>query len=186
MTPPDERPQLLLWGFMGAGKSTTGRIVAARRGVAFVDLDERIAADEEASVAEIFAMRGEAAFRALEARHLAELLDRPAARVVALGGGTLLDASLRARALTEAFVVVLDVDRDSALARVSVAERPLLGGDSAGESADSPSANNPARRAARLLAARASAYCAAHHFVDARRRIPEVVADLDAAWKHHS
>jgi shikimate kinase / 3-dehydroquinate synthase len=175
MTPPGERPQLLLWGFMGAGKSTTGRLVAAQRGVAFVDLDERIAAAEGMSIAEIFTTRGEAAFRALEARHLAELLDGPAVRVVALGGGTLLDASLRARALAEAFVVVLEVDRDSALARVSVAERPLLGADPA---------EDPAARAERLLAARASAYRAAHHFIDARRSADEIVADLDAAWKH--
>ncbi len=72
---------------MGCGKSTVGRALAEALGVPFMDLDERIVQAFGASIPEIFARRGEAAFRTEETRQLRETL-RLERVVVATGGGT--------------------------------------------------------------------------------------------------
>ena len=72
---PPTLPTLLLQGFMGTGKSTAGRLVAARAGVPFVDLDEAVEARAERSIPELFAADGEPAFRRLEAEELARALE---------------------------------------------------------------------------------------------------------------
>ncbi len=76
---------ILLVGSSGVGKSSLGFELAKLTGLPFHDLDRRIEAAEGRGVAEIFAQSGEAAFRALEACHLAPLLAKPA--IVAVGGG---------------------------------------------------------------------------------------------------
>lgn len=87
---------LVLAGFMGTGKSTVGRLLAARLGVPFVDLDQRVESRQGRSVSEIFAREGEGAFRAAETRALEEALALPERSVIALGGGTLHQAENRA------------------------------------------------------------------------------------------
>jgi shikimate kinase/3-dehydroquinate synthase len=77
---------VVLVGFMGAGKTTVGHLLAEKLGLPFVDSDLVIEQRERRSVREIFDRDGEPAFRALEHRIVAELLDGPAA-VLALGGG---------------------------------------------------------------------------------------------------
>ena len=81
--------KLFLIGFMGAGKSTIGPLLANRLGIPFLDLDERIERRARRSIPEIFQSDGEACFRALETRLLRELYEEPAA-VVALGGGCVI------------------------------------------------------------------------------------------------
>ena len=76
---------LALIGGSGAGKSTLGRELAQRLGLAFLDLDEAIAAAAGQSIAHIFATAGEPAFRHLEQACLLRALERPA--VLALGAG---------------------------------------------------------------------------------------------------
>src|SRR5688572_13678070 len=68
------RRPLLLSGFMASGKSMLGRLVAERAGRELIDLDARIERRAGRSVSQIFAERGEPAFRALEAEALAEVL----------------------------------------------------------------------------------------------------------------
>jgi shikimate kinase len=89
---------VFLVGFMGAGKSTVGRILAQRLAWAFYDLDMVIEAQEKMSVATIFATAGEPRFRELERAALAKLLQnelRRADAVVALGGGAFAQAENR-------------------------------------------------------------------------------------------
>ena len=82
------RHSLFLVGFMGAGKSTVGRILADRLGWAFYDLDTIIEAHEQNTIANIFADAGEPKFRELERVALSVLLkDLQNHAVVALGGG---------------------------------------------------------------------------------------------------
>ncbi len=78
---------LFLVGYMGCGKSTIGRTVAKRLGVEFVDMDRRIEERAAMSVAEVFASRGEAAFRQMERAMLEELTGGEGDRIVATGGG---------------------------------------------------------------------------------------------------
>ena len=116
---------------MGAGKSTVGRLLAARLGTRFADSDDVVAERAGRTVAEIFAMEGEAVFRGLERAAVAELVQAPqaeagAAGVVALGGGAVQDPSTRAL-LRSAFVAYLEVSYAEVLARVGGdGGRPVL------------------------------------------------------------
>src|SRR5262245_36041510 len=120
------RRPLLIGGFMATGKTTVGRRVAELTGVPFDDLDSRIEARSGATVAAIFQHEGEAAFRKLEREELARILTDGGARVVALGGGALVDRTLRHRALDQAVVVTLDAPTEVILERATTGpERPL-------------------------------------------------------------
>ncbi|HUP37360.1 MAG TPA: shikimate kinase [Candidatus Limnocylindria bacterium] len=77
---------VILVGFMGAGKSSVGRLLARRLGRCFVETDDMITAREGRSIPEIFAQRGEASFRALE-EDAVRLLALKSGDVIATGGG---------------------------------------------------------------------------------------------------
>ncbi len=84
---PTTTQRIVLTGFMGAGKTTVGRLLAESLGWAFLDLDRHLEARAGHSVAELFATRGEAHFRRLESSALANALSHTQT-VIALGGGT--------------------------------------------------------------------------------------------------
>ncbi len=77
---------IVLVGFMGAGKTTIGNLLAAKLGLPFADSDQVIEQRSGRPVSRIFAEDGEPAFRALEHQVIAELLDGPD-MILALGGG---------------------------------------------------------------------------------------------------
>lgn len=79
-------PTIVLVGFMGAGKSTIGRLLARRLGRCFVETDDIIVSTAGCSIPEIFRRDGEARFRALEAE-VVEGLREKRGDVVATGGG---------------------------------------------------------------------------------------------------
>jgi shikimate kinase len=83
---PPHLDRIVLTGFMGSGKTTTGRLLADRLNWTFLDLDHEIERRSGLSVPEIFAQHGEPHFRRLEAQALATLLGRSHV-VIALGGG---------------------------------------------------------------------------------------------------
>lgn len=119
---------VFLVGFMGAGKSTVGHLLASETGRPFVDLDEVVEQIEGRTVSQIFAEEGEAAFRALETNALRALGDVPPS-VVACGGGVILADENRALLAKEGHVVYLVVSAGEALARIGGSEsRPLLAG----------------------------------------------------------
>jgi shikimate kinase / 3-dehydroquinate synthase len=109
-------------GFMGAGKSTVGARVAEVTARPFVDLDALIE-KRHVPIPELFA-RGEAEFRRIEEETLAEVLAGTES-VIALGGGAVLSPLNRERLRTRAFTVYLDVDLETAWARVRGTGRPL-------------------------------------------------------------
>jgi len=78
--------RIVLTGFMGAGKSTVGRLLAAEIGWTFLDLDAHLEARSGATVPELFERHGEPHFRRLESSALASALRQPQL-VLALGGG---------------------------------------------------------------------------------------------------
>ncbi|HEU5341939.1 shikimate kinase [Edaphobacter sp.] len=83
---PQRLKRLVLTGFMGAGKSTIGRLLAARIGWDFLDVDTHLEARTGATIPQLFERHGEAHFRRLESSALASALSR-AHTVLALGGG---------------------------------------------------------------------------------------------------
>ena len=116
---------VVLVGFMGAGKTTVGHILAERLGQPFVDSDVLIEKRLGREIRDIFATEGEPYFRQLEHVTVAELVRGPEA-VVALGGGAVEDPRTRA-VLRHARVVYLRVGYDEAMARVQSDElRPML------------------------------------------------------------
>jgi shikimate kinase/3-dehydroquinate synthase len=167
-----QRP-LLLGGFMGTGKTTVGRLIADWCGRAHVDLDVAIEGEAGTSIKNLFAERGEEAFRALERAALARVLDTGGAAVVSLGGGTLLRRDVRLGALDRAVVVTLDASVDEVLRRTARATaRPLL------------DVSDPRARVAELLVERQVAYAECHARITTTARSPEDVArDALAVWR---
>jgi shikimate kinase len=153
---------------MGSGKSTVGGLVAQRAGAPFCDLDSMIENDAGITIAEIFATRGEQAFRALESRLLPAALGPGA--VVALGGGTTLDDS-NWRLITErAITVYLDVPFQTIWKRVgATSNRPLA------------TARSRAELEA-LFDERRPRYGQASHRVDADRPLDVVATEVLKLW----
>ena len=116
-------PALVFIGFMGAGKTSAGRVAAAVLGGRAVDSDAIVQERLGQPIADYFAAHGEGAFRELEEQVVCELLDEPPGRVISLGGGAVGSARVRA-ALARHVVVLLDVDPDTAWRRAG-GRRPL-------------------------------------------------------------
>ena len=116
---------IVLVGFMGAGKSTTGELLAEELGLGFVDTDKVVQKRAGATIPGIFASGGEEAFRSLEREVVAEVLSGPRS-VVALGGGAVTDPETRAD-LFDALVVYLDTSYATVKERIGEpVERPML------------------------------------------------------------
>jgi shikimate kinase/3-dehydroquinate synthase len=123
---------LVLVGLPGSGKSVVGRRLAARRGATFVDLDAEIERSAGVTVAEIFASEGERGFRARERVAIAALGDggetAAITRVIAAGGGALVDPRNRWHLLRGRRSVWLDVRPEVAAQRLRNSRhvRPLV------------------------------------------------------------
>ncbi|MDQ0603297.1 shikimate kinase [Streptomyces canus] len=119
------RPQVVLVGPMGVGKSTVGQLLAARLGVGYRDTDDDIVAEQGRTIAEIFVDEGEPVFRAIEKAAVRRALTEHDG-VLALGGGSILDEDTRAL-LAGQRVVYLSMDVEEAVQRTGLnAARPLL------------------------------------------------------------
>lgn len=120
---------IILVGFMGTGKSVTGRMVAKQLDRAFIDMDSVIEERTGKSISDIFADEGEAHFRELERKLVRELSAREDL-VIATGGGIVLNPD-NIRTFSETGVVIcLHADPDTILRRVAKdTHRPLLEGD---------------------------------------------------------
>ena len=117
---------IVLIGFMGAGKTTIGRLLAERLGLPFVDSDLVIEHQQRRSISSLFDELGEPGFRGVEERTIADLLDGQAC-VLSLGGGACGSPATR-ELLRRHTVIYLHVELAEALARVGGdTYRPLLG-----------------------------------------------------------
>lgn len=119
---------IVLIGLMGAGKTRIGRLLAGHLALPFSDADEEIAKAAGMSVEDIFTTYGETAFRECEQKVIARLLgaDR---RVIATGGGAVMNPATRERLQSQALSVWLRADLDILVERTSRrGGRPLLKG----------------------------------------------------------
>ncbi len=157
-------PRLVLIGPPGAGKSTTGALVAARLGVPVHDTDAAIERGEGRSIAEIFIADGEEAFRSMERDEVVRALSEEDG-VVVLGGGAPMDPVVQ-EALAGKVVVFLDVQISDAAKRVGFdTSRPLL-------------AVNPRSTWTALMNERRPIYeRLSQHRVDTAGRTPDEAAD---------
>ncbi|NGQ94752.1 shikimate kinase [Brevibacillus sp. SYP-B805] len=164
---------IVLVGFMGTGKSTVGRALAAKLNWTYVDLDRRIAEREGRSIPELFRTKGEAYFRDVESALLAELLGQQR-QVIATGGGAVLRPANVTAMLQGGLVVALFADEAEIVRRVSSdAGRPLLAGD-------------PAARVKALLQERAGAYDFAPLKIDTTaKQVETIVAEIAAKMVEH-
>ncbi|MBQ9661441.1 MAG: shikimate kinase [Bacteroidales bacterium] len=153
-----------LTGFMGCGKSSTGRELAARLDARFIDLDGEIVVRTGRSIPDIFREGGEAAFRAVELATLRAVLDEADAAgqdtVLALGGGALTLSEARELVFSRTRSVFLRTRLETIRQRLgaSDASRPLF--------ADADA----------LYAARAPLYAQAELTVDTDGKTPAEVA----------
>lgn len=121
---------------MGTGKSTVGRELARLLGRQFVDMDAALEKRFGKSVNNIFAQEGEEAFRIAE-QALAEELAASASKVVATGGGTVMDDGIRARFRQSGVMICLMADRSQLLERLErTSKRPLLAGGQVADKVD--------------------------------------------------
>jgi shikimate kinase len=126
-TPPR---RIALVGFMAAGKTTVGRLLARRLGWTFVDLDTWIEVRAGLAIPELFARHGEPAFRELEREVAREALALPRC-VIATGGGAFAEAETRELLRSGALCVWLQVDLPTILARLERGRHRPLAADRA-------------------------------------------------------
>jgi shikimate kinase len=155
---------LALIGFMGAGKTSVGRLVAEQLHFDYLDSDELIQSRTGRSIAEIFKTDGEPAFRALEQQVVSELTSRTRT-VIATGGGLPVNPANLGSLKTHALVVCLWASPEKIWERVkSQTHRPLL------HDAD------PQKKIRELLAAREQFYKQADVLVNTDIRSAREVA----------
>ena len=157
---------IILVGFMGSGKSSTGRYIAEKLGRPFLDMDTEIERREGRAIPQIFAQNGEPYFRQLE-RSLVQELSAQSGLVIAPGGGIVLNSDNVRDFAASGLVINLRVSPDWVLRRVGQdPNRPLLqGGD-------------PLQRIRDLMDKRKALYAAVPYQVDTDGLTPEVVGDL--------
>ena len=143
-----------LVGMMGAGKSSIGRRLATRLGVAFKDADAEIEAAAGCTISQIFERYGEPAFRDGERKVITRLLTE-APHIIATGGGAFMDSATRATLKENAVTIWLRAPVDVLVARTQRRDtRPLL------------REGDPRETLERLLAERSPVYALADHTLD--------------------
>ena len=157
IAPPPQNPfghgNIFLVGLMGAGKTSVGKLLAKRLGLAFLDSDHEIEARTGVKIPVIFEIEGEAGFRARESAIIDEL-SRLDGIVLATGGGAVLDPANRAELHSRGTVIYLRASVDELWNRTRHdRSRPLL------QTAD------PRARLADLMTVRDPLYREAAHVI---------------------
>lgn len=122
------KQNIYLTGFMGTGKSTIGRELAKSLGKKFIDMDEYIQKQQGKSVKEIFEEHGESFFREKEMEAAKELASEQG-RIIATGGGTILNNDIRKLFTDTGLIICLFTDQDQLVQRLQrSSKRPMIKG----------------------------------------------------------
>ena len=161
---------LILIGFMGAGKTSVGQAYARQYGLPIIDTDQRIEEAAGMAIADIFAAQGEDAFRKLETGVLNQLLAHTDHAIISVGGGLPLREENRALLKQLGCVVYLDVSPETVMERIGgdVSDRPML------------QSEDVEGRIRELLSFRRPVYVKASHIVvDVNgRKVDEIVEEI--------
>lgn len=168
----DHRPNLVLTGFMGTGKTTVGRLLAGRLGMQFVDTDELIE-ERHGPIVRIFDEQGEAAFRSIERGVALELGER-SGLVIATGGRMVLELKNRDALEENGRIFCLVATPEEIYDRVvndeSRRDRPLLQVD------------DPRRRIDELLAEREDEYARFEQVATGHASPDEIADEIIERW----
>ncbi|MBV9271689.1 MAG: shikimate kinase [Candidatus Eremiobacteraeota bacterium] len=117
-----------LTGFMASGKSTIGKRLARKMGLAFYDIDDLVV-EQHGSIADIFYSQGEAAFRRYEYETIEGVVEHEPAGILALGGGAVTHEPTLKLLKKRSYRVFIKVPPEQILGRLrrSPRVRPLLG-----------------------------------------------------------
>jgi shikimate kinase len=126
--------KISLLGFMGAGKTTIGRLLARRLDYTFYDTDKVIEEKTGMSIKKIFSLHDEKYFRSLETEVLKQIVEQNDDIVIATGGGVVLSDQNRSFLKKNTFPILLDVSPATAYQRLKNKDRPLLDSDDVFES----------------------------------------------------
>jgi shikimate kinase len=175
------RRSVFLCGFSGAGKSETGRILAGRLGLEFLDTDDAVEGELGMSIPDAFDRLGETEFRAVE-REVIRVAGRSGVRVIALGGGAVAESENLAYIKRHGLVVYLQVSPETALIRLRNSHyRPKLGGTPSGTA---NSMDDLRAAIVSLMAEREPFYRRADICIDTEGKSPaEVAAEIEQAVK---
>jgi shikimate kinase len=166
---------IALIGFMGAGKSAAGTLLAAKLGMTLVDLDEVVSGQAGMSVEEIFRSEGQDGFRIRESEALRMEL-KTGEKVISCGGGVVLRDENIELLRRKCRIYLLEISKRAAIERLdSAVGRPLLEGGDLGE------------RVGKLMEERSERYVsAAHEVIDADDATPEEIAEeIAARWQRY-
>jgi shikimate kinase len=137
---------IVLIGMMGAGKSSVGRCLHRRTGLALLDIDEVVASKFQMSIPKIFAEHGEKKFREAETEALRRVQTEEQ-KIIVTGGGVVLRKENVEILRKQGVIVWLDGNEDTLFARASQKQnRPLL------------QTKNPRKAFSQILRARRSLY----------------------------
>ncbi|OWR29884.1 shikimate kinase [Saccharibacillus sp. O23] len=174
---PLNQKNVILIGFMGAGKTTVGQLLAQKLGREFLDADLEIERLHGMPVTEIFKTMGEPAFRQMEKEYLVELCRTSREKIVSLGGGSFMQQEIREACLGSGIVYHLDLDWESWLERFEslIDTRPILQSKSLQEVQE-------------LFNSRKQVYADNHHTFAVDKLSPEEIAEemvrrIRASWE---
>ncbi len=161
------KPNIILTGFMGTGKTTVGRLMARQLGYEFVDTDHYIENQIGCSIAEYFRVEGEAAFRRKESELAQQLADRDGL-VISTGGRMMLDPANAAALSKTGRVFCLVATPEEILQRVANDSnvRPLLQG------------TNPLEHIVELMQQREKGYKRFSQFTTSEKHPADIAEEL--------
>ena len=124
------KKKIVLIGMMGSGKSTIGALLSKKMNMKFIDIDSKIETIEKQTISQIFKLKGEKYFRAIEVETILSVLNlKEKELVLSLGGGSFLDEKVRKNVKNTSLSIWLNWKPSTTIKRIrKSSKRPLIQG----------------------------------------------------------